>query len=756
VKRSALLAAAAIGVAVILAASAGATNQSLAAQLSTRVGANLYLVQHGLSPRGFVIQRGARNYAGPSCPGAGWNCTTAKRVLQISTHAGQVNQTTCSAGAAVDQPGDCEIVQASDGGDNTAECDQGTGDVQGNVSAGASQKCVIFQKTTGSGANTAGVTQIVDTTPAPPSETFVPPPPPASQAATQYAGINQQSEDGSNVLDVGQSITLVETTGSGSTQTENATQQLSVTQKSTTGANRVENGDGAASQSLSENASYDANEGQTITQDQNASSEAPNTNAGITQTSASGDNSINLDQSNDLQAFASGSSSNVTQHQGTTQGGINIRIDQQSTGLSTVANDQTETQNEDTSGLTSTEPVVSQLQFGPMFIDPQGTNPGDSMDLSQSSTQTATDPTTQNDQTYMECASSGNCGGGMTIDQDGHGFGQSCPGGNTCHIGMNVTNKTDVTCSGAACPQAPAGPPPPQQPSTAGPTCVRMGGQDGPPKEIFIEVQSDAGISTGGIQVDAITNARADIPDVSGSTSPVIVTAIKIDQSQSSFIRLTITDAAGAQTTCDPIVPALHARHAVKARARTAKAAGLTLKVDAARLVYGQDNPLTITGSVPSGKAGERVALLTATCGFKGTAQFASVKTGPGGVFQYRFAPAIDAKYAVRWNGRTSASKTVRVQPQVAVARLGKSRFRIDVSTTNGVFLTGTPVTLQALVRGHWQTVGRGKLAPNSPADEMTAISSATIAQTATARQLRALVPQTTCYSGATSATVGG
>ena len=110
-KKWGALAVAVLGAAVMLVSSAGAAPQSLKAQLSTRAGANLYLVQLGLSPRGFVIQRGDHNYAGPKCPGAGWNCTTAKRVLQISDGANHSNQVTCTAGAAVDTAGDCEIVE---------------------------------------------------------------------------------------------------------------------------------------------------------------------------------------------------------------------------------------------------------------------------------------------------------------------------------------------------------------------------------------------------------------------------------------------------------------------------------------------------------------------------------------------------------------------------------------------------------------------------------------------------------------------
>jgi hypothetical protein len=96
------------------------------------------------------------------------------------------------------------------------------------------------------------------------------------------------------------------------------------------------------------------------------------------------------------------------------------------------------------------------------------------------------------------------------------------------------------------------------------------------------------------------------------------------------------------------------------------------------------------------------------------------------------------------------------VQPQIAVVRTGRNRYRVDVSTANGVFLTGTKVALQALVGGGWRTIGRAKLVPNSPVDVMTAVSSGRIAKSAAGKQLRAVVPQTTCYTGATSPTVAG
>ena len=45
--------------------------------VSTNAGLAKFLSAHGIDMKGLVIQRGAHNYAGPSCPGVRWTCTTA-------------------------------------------------------------------------------------------------------------------------------------------------------------------------------------------------------------------------------------------------------------------------------------------------------------------------------------------------------------------------------------------------------------------------------------------------------------------------------------------------------------------------------------------------------------------------------------------------------------------------------------------------------------------------------------------------------
>src|SRR5712691_12330048 len=94
--------------------------------LSTRAGVVQYLALHGINARGVVVQRGLHNYAGPNCPGRGWTCTTAKRVLQIAATASASNTFVCTAstGGSSTPPDDCVIIQSASTTTNTAVCQE--------------------------------------------------------------------------------------------------------------------------------------------------------------------------------------------------------------------------------------------------------------------------------------------------------------------------------------------------------------------------------------------------------------------------------------------------------------------------------------------------------------------------------------------------------------------------------------------------------------------------------------------------------
>jgi hypothetical protein len=88
---------------------------------------------------------------------------------------------------------------------------------------------------------------------------------------------------------------------------------------------------------------------------------------------------------------------------------------------------------------------------------------------------------------------------------------------------------------------------------TAPPTCVaRVVG--GPPTQLVVTFQDpDSGLAS--IVVTQSDNADTPVPPFAvGTTDPVVVTATKIDQSQSAHVAITATDLAGNITSCDPVI----------------------------------------------------------------------------------------------------------------------------------------------------------------------------------------------------------
>lgn len=287
------------------------------------------------------------------------------------------------------------------------------------------------------------------------------------------------------------------------------------------------------------------------------------------------------------------------------------------------------------------------------------------------------------------------------------------------------------------------------------PQCVLSDTVEGPPKQLKITVQDpQSGISS--IVVDAIVNATTtgDTGFPAGTTSPVVVTATKTVQSKSSFVRLKVTNNAGLTTLCDPVVPAAKkARRPVSAPHRPARSSAFTFGADARQVTFGAERGVLLSGTIPAG-AGQTVTVLSQVCGFSGASKLASVKTGKGGAFRYSLLPGLNATYSVRWGGVTKNVR-VSVRPQLALTRESAGRFRVDVSTTNGMFLTGSNVQLQRWSGNRWVGVRRTTLAQNSPEDEMVAVSSGTFAASVFG-SLRAVLPASKCYAGAVSPVVSG
>jgi hypothetical protein len=225
--RKALLSIAVVLVTAIgVTSGAGAAGKASAtpARLSTQAAAADYLRSLGIDPAGVVVQRGAKNYAGPNCPGPEWNCTTARQVLQISARVGaaSANNFSCTpAGGGTVPPNKCVIVQTSTTGNNTATCT-----ISGTTSA--TQECQVTQTST-SGTNRLALKEELILTG-------------AATSGTQVATVDQNNGSGANIVGLTQrsSESISSTAVSIGTWSQSASQSLTIDQDSVSGTNSAE------------------------------------------------------------------------------------------------------------------------------------------------------------------------------------------------------------------------------------------------------------------------------------------------------------------------------------------------------------------------------------------------------------------------------------------------------------------------------------------------------------------------------------
>jgi hypothetical protein len=150
--------------------------------LSSDQAINAYLVSIGVDPSQAVWQRGLKNYAGPSCPGASWNCVRANApIVQIAAPGG-TNLFYCTGL-------DCLVVQvAHNGGQNASACERRVERPTETLMV-----CSITQAT-GPGTNAATISQHIQQTKG------------LVQRAREVARITQVNEAGSNIARVIQGI----------------------------------------------------------------------------------------------------------------------------------------------------------------------------------------------------------------------------------------------------------------------------------------------------------------------------------------------------------------------------------------------------------------------------------------------------------------------------------------------------------------------------------------------------------------------
>jgi len=413
---------------------AGATRTPAkqAINLSTNAAVKQYLRSIHVNPRGVVIQRGLRNYAGSSCPGAGWTCTsTSHPVVQVASTTGR-NVFQCASSS-------CAVVQTSVAAlattTNTAKCIKTTG---------TSQSCSITQ-TSATANNRAIVVQTVSKLTG------------LTQSGSQTAQITQKATGGSAVANSNTACVLQTTTIDGSTAvlkkgmpvtvTLDAHQSISIKQDSLFGGNTVQNasttGGGTCTtdpltqdQSIASKASGSG----AITQKQNTAAGGPNMLLDIQQNqsagflgSANGVNASKFSQTSSLAASAGTPIGPVTQTQASPSGGLQATVNQFSHDVSTSTATQSETQCEhaETSGspatcVASTHAQVlpgytlTQTQSGPVrCCSEQADNENDTFTINQTSVQSNDSGQNQTNNLEADCTTSGTCTATQTTTVDG-------------------------------------------------------------------------------------------------------------------------------------------------------------------------------------------------------------------------------------------------------------------------------------------------------------------------------------------------
>jgi hypothetical protein len=325
-----------------------------------------------------VKQVGLRNYAGPNCPGQGWNCTSATRVLQISADGGQ-NKAECTPSLGTGTEGSSGAVQMCDikqeGSSNSARC------VQRSTLAGAVQSCVILQ----TGANNrVFVQQSIDQSEG------------SSQAGQQIAKVSQgpggSDTSASNDLKLSQDVKQM--SKSADPQTQDAYQSAVILQTALGAGSNSSNIDqsqlqkafGSATQS--QNASFSLPSG--LLDCVSGFPTAPNSCADVVQHADAGKNANDLHQSIDEDA---NSGVVADQDQGSPNGGLEGHVHQDvpdtSSGSSKNKANQSKRQK------VSAPSGSSQFQYDPVrccgtFSQEGGSN--NSEDINQSSALDASEP----------------------------------------------------------------------------------------------------------------------------------------------------------------------------------------------------------------------------------------------------------------------------------------------------------------------------------------------------------------------------
>jgi len=266
-----------------------------------------YVETIGLETTSVVFQQGTFNYAGPSCPGLGWTCTSGSQpVVQLSD--GGVN---IFVGTA-DADGECTIVQSNTTGDNEATCTVTTS------TNGTTQRASITQDN-GSGANDATVDMdatVAGTVAVGVSASF-------DQTIRQESEIRQDSDSGANTATIDEDLSLSATarTVSSATSKQDGFSIAIVDQDSVSGDQDVVI---TQDQTLTSTVLDITNQ---VSQEQQTHATSNNVLAYVDQRTTDGNNTVDLDQTQNATTVADRVLGSVSSIQGNDVGGMRGDID---------------------------------------------------------------------------------------------------------------------------------------------------------------------------------------------------------------------------------------------------------------------------------------------------------------------------------------------------------------------------------------------------------------------------------------------
>ena len=394
----ALTAFAAVAAALLVLTGAGAAANG--PDLSSPQSIDAYLASIGVNPASVVHQAGDKNYAGPNCPGKGWNCTAEARVVQIAAAGGQ-NRAECTGGTLGAGGQTCLVVQT--GGDNNARC------VERSTAAAQAQSCTITQ--TGA-RNDAMIDQSVDQNAG------------STQAVTQEASLTQTSGGNFNHGSISQSAK--QSTHDGPEQTQRADQSMVVNQVASGGADNKLNADQVQDQNADGGLTQFQNFDQAALPDclPVSPSTSPHVCANLAQSSQAGDNKAHLRQ---LVKEDAKSNDAATQNQGNFAGGFDARVHQDS-----VSGRQQNDANQDKRQHAKGAPGSTQTQVDPLYCCGTGSQAGGSGNresIDQASVQDASEPLAFQDSTLI---------------------GQSLTPNGTCDVKQHARNNSDSTTNSAS------------------------------------------------------------------------------------------------------------------------------------------------------------------------------------------------------------------------------------------------------------------------------------------------------------------